>query len=66
MCWDFESGLMSAGRGLGFLQEKGLQGRVSAGKLRVGEGGGGLVDQPRFSPLRIERENEGCGVETSE
>ncbi len=52
--------------GWGFLQEKGLRGRESVGKLRVGDGGGGLVDQPRFSPLRIERENEGCGVEASE
>ncbi len=31
---------MSAGRGLGILQEKGLRGRESVGKLRVGEGGG--------------------------
>ena len=31
---------MSAGRGLGILQEKGLRGRVSVGKLRVGEGRG--------------------------
>jgi len=37
--WDFELGLMSAGRGLGFLQEKGLRGRESVGKLRVGDGG---------------------------